>query len=118
MDVNASLDPNSRTILTVVFVPNPKSELLPGMFATVRFNLAQAYHPLVIPGDTVMSRTQGPTVAVVTADGRIQLRRVSPGRDFGSRMEVLSGVSEGEQLVVNPTDEIKEGVKVQIRPAH
>lgn len=117
MDTNAALDPGSRTMLCVVFVPNPKGELLPGMFGAMHFRLAETLRPLVIPGDTVLSRADGPHVAVVAPGGRVQMRRIDPGRDFGSRMEIVSGVSEGEALVVNPTDDIREGVQVQVQGA-
>ncbi len=115
MDTNSALDPTSRTMLAVVYVPNPKGELLPGMFGTMKFHLAQVVQPLVVPGDTILSRADGPHVAILGADGRVRLRRIDPGRDFGSRMEVASGVTEGETLIVNPTDEIRDGVQVQIR---
>ena len=115
MDTNSALDPTSRTMLTVVYIPNPKGELLPGMFGYVKFKLADTLRPLVVPGDTIVSRSDGPHVVVVGKDGRVQSRRIDPGRDYGSRMEVMSGVSEGETLVVNPTDEIREGVQVRIQ---
>ena len=85
------------------------------MYATVSFQLSETLRPVVIPGDTVSSQAVGPTVAVVGPDHRVSVRRISPGRDFGSEMEVYSGVAEGELLVVNPTDEIREGVQVQVR---
>ena len=112
---NAALDPQTRTMLTVLYVDNPKAELLPGMYAQVKFTLEDTFRPLVIPGDTVASKPDGPNVASVGADGKVHMRRIQPGRDFGSSMEVLSGVSDGEALVVNPTDEIREGVQVQVR---
>jgi RND family efflux transporter MFP subunit len=115
MDTNSALDPATRTMLTVVYVANPKGELLPGMYGTVRFKLAETFRPLVVPGDTIVSRSDGPQVAVVSVERRVQMRRINPGRDYGSRMEVMSGVSEGEILVVNPTDEIREGVQVQVQ---
>ncbi len=115
MDTNSALDPNSRTMLTVVYVPNPARQLLPGMFGTVRFHLLEKFRPLMIPGDTVVSRADGPHVAVVGVGNHVEIRAIDPGRDFGSRMEVASGVSEGESLIVNPTDEIRDGVEVQVR---
>jgi RND family efflux transporter MFP subunit len=114
---NAALDPSSRTMLTVLYVDNPRKELLPGMYATVKFTLNETYRPLVIPGDTVVSRPNGPNVAVVGGDGRVHMRRIQPGRDFGSRVEVLGGIREGDALVVNPTDEIQDNVRVQVRSA-
>jgi RND family efflux transporter MFP subunit len=115
MDTNSALDPASRTMLAVVWVPNPKGELLPGMFGRVKFRLTEAFRPLVVPGDTVMSRSDGPRVAVVNQQMRVELRRIDPGRDYGSRMEVMSGVKDGELLIVNPTDEVREGVQVQVQ---
>lgn len=112
---NSALDPGSRTMLTVLYVPNPKGELLPGMYGYVKFKLAETFKPLVVPGDTVVSRSTGPHVAVVSAQGKVQMRHINPGRDFGSRMEVLDGVTEGESVIVNPTDEIRDGVQVQIQ---
>ena len=112
---NSALDPNTRTMLTVLYVPNPNAELLPGMYGTVTFALNETFQPLIIPGDTVTSGPAGPQVAAIGEDRRVHLRRIEPGRDFGARMEVLSGVAEGESLVVNPTDEIREGVQVQVR---
>jgi membrane fusion protein (multidrug efflux system) len=115
--LNSALDANSRTMLTVLTVRNPRGELLPGMFGYVRFRLSDTFRPLIVPGDTIIPRSDGPHVAVVNAQGRVEFRRIEPGRDFGSRMEVLSGVSEGDTLVVNATDEIREGVQVQPRTA-
>jgi hypothetical protein len=67
----------------------------------------------VIPGDTLVVRSNGPQVAVVGGDGAVHFQLIQLGRDFGDRLEVLSGVREGDQLVVNPSDVIREGAKVK-----
>lgn len=108
-----ALDPASRTLLTEVQVPNPDGVLLPGMFAQVDLQVPRTNPPLLIPGDTLVVRADGPQVAVVDADGRVHYTRVQLGRDYGDRLEVLSGLEEGQRLVVNPSDSVREGVKVQ-----
>jgi hypothetical protein len=68
--------------------------------------------PLVIPGDTLVIRADGPQVAVLKPDETVHYTRVALGRDFGATLEVLSGLEEGQELVVNPSDASREGAKV------
>jgi RND family efflux transporter MFP subunit len=113
---NAALDPATRTMLTVLYIANPKAELLPGMFGEVKFAIGENVRPLMVPGDSIVGRSDGPHVAVVDPNGSvIRFRKIQPGRDLGSSMEVFGGLDEGEVVVENPTDEIHEGVKVQVR---
>ena len=107
-----ALDPTTRTLLTEVQVPNPDGMLMPGMFAQVDLTMPRKYPPLLIPGDTLVVRSDGPQVAVVQPDGTVHFTRIQLGRDFGDRLEVLSGLEEGQRLAVNPSDEVREGVKV------
>ncbi|MBZ5576654.1 MAG: efflux RND transporter periplasmic adaptor subunit [Acidobacteriia bacterium] len=111
-----ALDPASRTLLTEVEVSNPDDALLPGMFTQVDLEVPRKNPPLLIPGDTLVVRADGPQVAVVTADGQVHFTRIQLGRDYGDRLEVLSGLEEGQQLVVNPSDLVREGVKVKPVP--
>jgi RND family efflux transporter MFP subunit len=108
-----SLDPSTRTLLTEVQVPNPSGRLMPGMYAQVDLTVPRKNPPLLIQGDTLVVRTDGPQVAVVAADGTVHFRRIALGRDFGDRIEVLSGLEEGQQLAVNPSDVVREGAKVK-----
>ena len=107
-----ALDPATRTLLTEVQVQNADGKLMPGMFAQVDLTVPRRYPPLLIPGDTLVVRSDGPQVAVVQADGTVNYTRIQLGRDFGDRLEVLSGLQEGQRLAVNPSDEVREGVKV------
>jgi RND family efflux transporter MFP subunit len=107
-----ALDPASRTLLTEVQVANTAGLLLPGMYAQVDLSVPRRDPPLVVPGDTLVVRSDGPQVAVISDGDAVHFRRIQLGRDFGDRLEVLSGLEEGQRLVVNPSDAIVEGVRV------
>lgn len=108
-----SLDASTRTLLTEVQVANDANLLLPGMYAQVEISAPRQEPPLLIPGDTLVVRSNGPQVAVMAADGKVHFQTIQVGRDFGDKLEVLSGLKEGDDLVVNPSDAIRDGVKVQ-----
>ncbi|HJZ95094.1 MAG TPA: efflux RND transporter periplasmic adaptor subunit [Candidatus Solibacter sp.] len=112
-----ALDPATRTLLTEVQVPNPEGRLMPGMFAQVDLSVPRRNPPLVIPGDTLVVRSDGPQVALIGEGDKVHFARVQLGRDFGDRLEVLGGLEEGQRLAVNPSDAVTEGVKVNPRPA-
>jgi multidrug efflux pump subunit AcrA (membrane-fusion protein) len=108
-----ALDPATRTLLMEIQVPNPSGVLMPGMYAQVDLAVPRKNPPLVIPGDTLVVRSDGPQVAVVDPNGAVHYARVQLGRDFGDRLEVLSGVEEGQQIAVNPGDAVREGARVK-----
>jgi RND family efflux transporter MFP subunit len=107
-----AVDATSRTLLAVVLVQNPKGELLPGMYAKVRFSLPHAMSALLLPADALVLQSDGPQVAVVDAGHKIHFRKVTLGRDFGAEVEVPTGLEAGETVVLNPNDAIREGVVV------
>ena len=107
-----SLDPNSRTLLVEVQVPNPDGALLPGMYAQVDFSSTRTDPPLLVPSVALISRGDGARVAVVTADHTVHLQAIQVGRDYGDRLEVLSGLREGDTIIPNPGDAATEGLKV------
>ena len=86
---------------------------MPGMYAQVDLTVPRKYPPLLIPGDTLVVRSDGTQVAVVQTDGSVHFTRIQLGRDFGDRLEVLSGLEEGQRLAINPSDAVREGVKVK-----
>ena len=106
-----ALDLNSRTMLAVLRVPNVNGPLMPGMFSRVKMMLPNP------PSDAVVSRNEGQMVAVVGPDKRVHFRKVTISRDTGSNIEVTAGLSVGDQVVLNPTDEVREGAPVEIRVA-
>jgi len=110
-----ALDPNSRAMITVLEVPNPKGVLMPGMYAQVRFATGRAEAAVRVPSDVLILGKQGPRVAVVAPDRRIHMRGVRIGQDLGSEIEIVSGLSAGEMVVANPSDAVRENALVDVR---
>ena len=108
-----ALDSATRTLLTEVQVANGSGLLMPGMYSLVDLSVPRKDPPLTIPGSTLMVRADGPQVAVMSGDGVVHFQKVQLGRDFGDKLEVLSGLKEGDQLVVNPSDAVREGIRVK-----
>ena len=108
-----SLDQASRTLLAEVQVPNTTGLLMPGMYAQVDFTTPRAEPPLLIKGDALVVRSNGPQVALVDDDKIIHFRTVTLGRDYGDKIEILSGLTAGQQVAINPGDAIQDGVKVR-----
>jgi RND family efflux transporter MFP subunit len=107
-----SLDPSSRTMLVEVQVPNPNGVLLPGMYSQVDLSSARTDPPLLIPGVALIVRATGPEVAVVRPDHTVHFQKIGIGRDYGDRLEVVSGLEVGDTVITNPRDFVREGVKV------
>jgi RND family efflux transporter MFP subunit len=108
-----SLDPATRTLLVEVQVANAAGTLMPGMYAQVDLAVPRQDPPLLIPGSTLVVRSDGPQAAVVGPDGVVHFTRIQLGRDFGDHLEVLEGLQLGQQLVANPSDVVREGAKVK-----
>jgi RND family efflux transporter MFP subunit len=106
------LDPATRTLLVEMQAPNPDGALLPGMYAEVDLSAPKANPPLLIRGDTLVIRSDGPQVAVVGDDNTVHYQRVTLGRDYGEQLEALSGLQPGQKIIVNPGDSVQENAKV------
>jgi RND family efflux transporter MFP subunit len=111
-----SLDPNSRTMLVEVQVQNHDGVLLPGMYAQVDLSSARTNPPVLLPGDALIVRADGTEVAVVRPDHTIHLQKIQVGRDYGDKLEVVSGLEPGTMVIANPSDTVREGVKVDPVP--
>lgn len=111
-----ALEPSTRTLLTELEVDNSKSELFPGAYAEVHLKLPGPTDTLRIPANTLIFRAEGMQVASVTPDSKVQLKSVTLGRDFGTEVEVLGGVSRDEKLIVNPPDSITGDTLVRVAP--
>src|SRR5579863_15021 len=107
-----ALDPSSRTLLVEVQVPNPENKLLPGMYVEVDLHVPRKDPPLLLPSDTLSVRPEGTMVAVVDSKNAVHFQRVVIGRDYGSQIEILSGLNAGQHVIANPNDSVQEGVKV------
>lgn len=108
-----ALDAASRTLLAEVQVDNAAGLLLPGMYAQVSFKTPRREPPVIVRADTLLIRGQGPQVAMVKPNKTIHFQPVQLGRDNGENVEVLGGLEEGDQVVVNAGDRVQEGVKVK-----
>ena len=109
-----SIDPATRTLNTEVDVPNKDSKLLPGSFGQVHFATGTSVPRITIPVNAMLFRAEGPRVAVVDKDGKVHLRPISIGRDFGATLEILGGIDVGDQIIINPSDSLDEGQQVHV----
>jgi hypothetical protein len=106
-------------LLVEVQVANNDGKLLPGMYAEVHFRDHREAPPLLIPGDALITTNAGLQVAVLLDSGsgdtkKIHLQPVRIGRDYGANTEVVAGLQGAETVVVNPGDEVREGVQVKV----
>jgi multidrug efflux pump subunit AcrA (membrane-fusion protein) len=111
-----AIDLASRTLLVEVDVDNPSGELLPGAYAFVHFKLDKQVPSVVVPANTLLFRAQGLQVAVVRED-QAQLVPVTIGRDYGTTVEIMTGIKPGDQVIVAPSDSLTSGTRVRIAPA-
>jgi multidrug efflux pump subunit AcrA (membrane-fusion protein) len=109
-----SIDPNTRTMLTELQIDNAAGKLYSGMYAVVTFPPAPGVAaPLLVNGDAVAIRHDQSMVATVVG-GKIHFVPVTIGRDFGGSMEIMTGVKAGDVIVTDVTDDVVEGVAVQV----
>ena len=104
-----AIDPSTRTLRTEIDVPNPEGRLLPGSYAQVHFGVHAATTRLSVPVNALLFRAEGPRAAVVGDDGKVHLKPVNIGRDFGTEVEILGGLQTTESIVLNPSDSLEEG---------
>jgi len=109
-----SIDLATRTLLTEVDVPNKDGRLLPGSFGQVHFAVGSGVNKVTIPVNAMLFRAEGPRVAVVGSGGKVQLRPINIGRDYGATLEILGGVSPTDKIVINPADSLEDGQQVNV----
>lgn len=107
-----AIDPATKTLKVEVDVPNPKLELLPGMFVMSTFRTSRAHPPLRVPAAGLTFGPSGAEVAVIGPDNRVQLMPVTIGRDLGNEVEIASGLTGNETIALNVGSQIASGDKV------
>jgi RND family efflux transporter MFP subunit len=112
-----SIDPVSRTLHVEVDVDNRDGALLPGAYAQVHLALVTAHPALEVPVSALLFRPDGVTVAAIGKDDKVQLKTVTIGRDFGTYVEVATGLDATDRVINNPGDAISNGETVRIAPA-
>ena len=110
---SGSIDPVSRTLLTEVDVDNPSGELLAGAFLSVHLKLKSETAGLVIPVNTLIFRSDGEQVAAVR-NNKAELVRITIGRDYGTEVEVLSGLTAQDAIIETPSDSLTSGTEVRV----
>ena len=109
-----AIDPTSQTILTEVDVPNADGKLYPGGYAQVYLDFKTGDPTLDVPGNSLIFRAQGPQLGLVDPKTNlIHLQDIKIGRDLGNRIEVIDGLKATDEVIVNPSDSLSEGAKVQ-----
>jgi RND family efflux transporter MFP subunit len=110
---NDAINPTSRTLLVEVDVDNTEGKLLPGAYVFVHFTLPGRPQSLTVPANALLFRSEGLRVGVVR-DDRAQLVPITIGRDYGDRVEVLSGLTAADQVILNPSDSLLGGTAVRL----
>ncbi|MEH1825426.1 MAG: efflux RND transporter periplasmic adaptor subunit [Nostoc sp.] len=108
-----AIDPTTRTLLTQLEVRNSDATLRPGMYANVRFAINRANPPFVVPDSVLVVNAGGTQVATVTKDHTVHYQKVAVGRDYGTEVEITSGLTGNESLIATPTVDETEGLRVQ-----
>ncbi len=105
---------DSRTLLTELEVDNSRGEILPGSYAQVVFPDDKPAAALTLLANTLLFHAEGTMVGVVRADNTVELRRVKLGRDFGAVVEIASGISATDRVILNPSDSLVAGATVRV----
>ena len=108
-----AIDAQTRTMQVEVVLENKEDQLLPGAYVQVALPL-KGSGALTVPTNVLLFRAEGPRVAAVGADGKVQLRAVKIGRNFGEVLELLDGVGPNDKLILNPPDSLNDGDAVVI----
>lgn len=109
-----AINPSSLSLLTEVDVTNASGQLLPGGYAQVHFDFPAKNPAILIPGNALIFRSDGPQVGIVDPrTNLVHLQSIKIGRDLGVRMEIVQGLDRNDLVIVNPSDSLSEGAKVQ-----
>ncbi|EIF33498.1 RND family efflux transporter, MFP subunit [Burkholderia sp. Ch1-1] len=112
--ISGAIDVPTRSLQIEVTLPNPDDKLRPGAYVQVAVP-AVAHAQLMVPGNALLFRAEGPRVAVVDANGNVQLHKIVIARDLGQQLEIESGVEASDRIIINPSDSIADGDHVQIQ---
>jgi RND family efflux transporter MFP subunit len=112
-----AIDPNARTLLIELEEDNANHELYPGGYTDVHFTLPVAQRGVTVPANALLFRAEGVRVASVSNDGVVRLHQVTLGRDFGTTIELTTGIEPGEKIVLNPPAALTDGAHVHLQGA-
>ncbi len=112
-----AVNPAARTVKVQLELGHADDQVLPGGYVEVRFKQPVRGNALRLPGNGLLFRGDGLRVATVDAQGVVHLRDVVQGRDFGKEVEILSGISAQDRVILNPSDAIRDGDIVRVQDA-
>ncbi|HEY9713747.1 MAG TPA: efflux RND transporter periplasmic adaptor subunit [Chroococcales cyanobacterium] len=112
-NVSGGVDPQSRTLEVEIHVPNPDHLLMPGMYASVKFQAPAQVRLPIVPATTLQTRADGAFIYTVDSTEHVHMHKVEIARDFGGQFEVSRGIAIGDQVIVSPSDNIVEGMSVK-----
>jgi membrane fusion protein (multidrug efflux system) len=104
----------SRTVVTELTASNADRSLWPGAYATVHFSVPTDPNILVVPAQTLLFRAEGLLVALVGADSKVHLQKVTAGLNLGAKVQVTAGLTAADKVVANPSEGLLEGEQVQV----
>jgi RND family efflux transporter MFP subunit len=111
-----ALDTGTRTLLAEVDVDNATGELKPGSYAEVHLTLPVSAQSLILPVGAIIFRSQGLQVGVIRDGNKVELIPITLGKDYGTEVEVVSGLNASDQVIMNPPDSLTSGTVVRIAP--
>ena len=109
-----AIDQSTRTLLVEIRVNNPTGNLLSGAYAEVHLKLPNAVSSFILPVNTLIFRSEGLQVASVPDGQHVDLKPITIGHDYGTQVEVVSGLAGDESIIINPPDSIVAGQQVRI----
>ncbi|MBS0396177.1 MAG: efflux RND transporter periplasmic adaptor subunit, partial [Proteobacteria bacterium] len=116
-DASQAISESSRTMLVELEADNPKGQLLPGAFVNVHFApAADGVQPPRLPISALVFRREGLQVAVIGEGDRVHFRKIEVGHDYGTEVDLLSGVGPSDRIIDNPPDSLSEGDPVRLAP--
>jgi RND family efflux transporter MFP subunit len=109
-----AIETNTRTLLAQFEVDNSRFQLLPGSYVEVHLQVTRDKNTIRLPVNTLIFRANGAQVAALEKDNLVNIKAVVIGRDLGDTLEIISGVKPGENIIVNPADDLRQGQKVNV----
>jgi hypothetical protein len=101
-------------LLAEIDVDNASGELKPGAYAEVHLALPAAARSMILPVNAFLFRSEGLRVGVVREGGKVELLPVVIGKDYGTELEVVSGIDANDQVIANPPDSLTSGAVVRV----
>ena len=111
---SSAINLNARTLLVELHAENTDDELQPGAYAQVTFELPSDPNIVQVPTSSLIFRERGTEIAVVGPDDKVELKPVTLGRNLGTEVEILSGLSPSDRVINSPPDSLGAGDKVHI----